>query len=313
MHDGSMARVRLGSNLSTPFELQRGLKQGSVFAPLLFNIFFGAVIKACEHRYGGDPTLPPADTWSLHQACGGPVNSAEPLRRPLGVPFKWTPSARILESFDLMDYQKDGTTRTKTVFEHYRFTNIAFADDLQLLALSESDLQIMMDIFVEVVESFGQEVSLDKSKVMVSEHVPPGGTRSSPRILVHGKQLEVVDCFVYLGSQISWDCSLDGEIKRRCQRMYGSFAKWKHILCNRSITLPARLAIFRSVIVSNGIFGCEVWNPSTKNWKTLETAHFKLLRCVLGPKYRPASWTQLLAVVRKSAQKPQYTRSRQWL
>ena len=62
MHDGSMARVRLGSNLSTPFELQRGLKQGSVFAPLLFNIFFGAVIKACEHRYGGDPTLPPADT-----------------------------------------------------------------------------------------------------------------------------------------------------------------------------------------------------------------------------------------------------------
>ena len=93
-----------------------------------------------------------------------------------------------------MDYQTDGTTRTKTVFQHYRFTNIAFADDLQLLALSEFDLQIMMDIFVEVVESFGQEVSLDKSKVMVSEHVPPGGTRSSPRIVVHGPRRTTGSC-----------------------------------------------------------------------------------------------------------------------
>jgi hypothetical protein len=51
LHVGSWAKVKLksedGSDIfSEVFELLRGLKQGSVFAPLLFNIFFGAIIKA---------------------------------------------------------------------------------------------------------------------------------------------------------------------------------------------------------------------------------------------------------------------------
>jgi hypothetical protein len=44
LHVGAMARVKLGDGVfSDWFELLRGLKQGSVFAPLLFNIFFGAI------------------------------------------------------------------------------------------------------------------------------------------------------------------------------------------------------------------------------------------------------------------------------
>ena len=46
MHDGSNARVREGGAFSEEFSLDMGLKQGSVFAPLLLNIFFGAIIKA---------------------------------------------------------------------------------------------------------------------------------------------------------------------------------------------------------------------------------------------------------------------------
>jgi hypothetical protein len=51
LHVGARAKVRIKSAsgddiFSEVFELLRGLKQGSVFAPLLFNIFFGAIIKA---------------------------------------------------------------------------------------------------------------------------------------------------------------------------------------------------------------------------------------------------------------------------
>jgi hypothetical protein len=51
LHVGAMAKVRLKSDtgediFSEMFELLRGLKQRSVFAPLLFNIFFGAIIRA---------------------------------------------------------------------------------------------------------------------------------------------------------------------------------------------------------------------------------------------------------------------------
>ena len=39
LHVGAQARVREAGQFSEAFPLQMGLKQGSVFAPLLFNIF----------------------------------------------------------------------------------------------------------------------------------------------------------------------------------------------------------------------------------------------------------------------------------
>ena len=57
LHTGAMATIKQGATLSTPFLLQRGLKQGSVFAPLLFNIFLGAVLHSCESQYKLNPAL----------------------------------------------------------------------------------------------------------------------------------------------------------------------------------------------------------------------------------------------------------------
>jgi hypothetical protein len=50
IHDGSMASVGINGGLSEPFALNCGLKQGSVFAPMLFNIFFGAIIGEFHKR-----------------------------------------------------------------------------------------------------------------------------------------------------------------------------------------------------------------------------------------------------------------------
>ena len=47
---GAQARVREAGQFSEAFPLLMGLKQGSVFAPLLFNIFFVAIILAIHHR-----------------------------------------------------------------------------------------------------------------------------------------------------------------------------------------------------------------------------------------------------------------------
>ena len=47
-HEGASAQAQVNGVLSSPFPLQRGLKQGSVLSPILFNIFFGALIRAFE-------------------------------------------------------------------------------------------------------------------------------------------------------------------------------------------------------------------------------------------------------------------------
>ena len=49
-HEGLMASIKIDGILSEPFELKCGLKQGSIIAPLLFNIFFGSAIEIIHNQ-----------------------------------------------------------------------------------------------------------------------------------------------------------------------------------------------------------------------------------------------------------------------
>ena len=54
-HDGMRACVRLNAGrVSKWFEVDQGVRQGCVFAPILFNIFFTAVLNTAEERLLAD-------------------------------------------------------------------------------------------------------------------------------------------------------------------------------------------------------------------------------------------------------------------
>ena len=275
MHTDAYASIKQGGARSKPFLLQRGLKQGSVFAPLLFNIFLGAILNGCEAEY---------------KRGGGGFRPSE-----LGMDIQWRAAARLhVAQPDLMPGMPD--------FLFTKLSYIAYADDLVMMARSAEALQHMMNVFVKVAESFGQEVAVKKTKVMVSERLTTDNPVRTPCVItVHGNVLENVDSFVYLGSSVSWNGSLDTEIKRRVQRMCAAFSRWRGVLENFDIDIKARLMIFQSVIVSNGLYGCEVWNASKDNFDTLEGTHFHLLRRTIGPQVAAASRTQVLEFLQQVA------------
>jgi hypothetical protein len=109
-----------------------------------------------------------------------------------------------------------------------------------LFAVSEEALQKMINIFVEVANTFAQEVSVKKTKVMVVEK---GGEKKIPQITINGTVLEVVDDFVYLGSKESNTGDMSAEVNVRKQRMYAAFNQWSgRILMNKSLSLHLRLS-----------------------------------------------------------------------
>ena len=51
LHDGARGRVRINGQFSEWFNLSIGLRQGAIFSPTLFNIFFGEIIRQMKIRF----------------------------------------------------------------------------------------------------------------------------------------------------------------------------------------------------------------------------------------------------------------------
>ena len=84
------------------------------------------------------------------------------------------------------------------------------ADDCDIVAHSEDELQFFMNHFESAYNSFSLKISLKKTVVMYDP--APGSPFIEPTIFVEDNKLDPVHSFVYLGSALSEKCSLDRDI-----------------------------------------------------------------------------------------------------
>ena len=262
---GSKAYVRVNCILADPFDLECGLKQGSVFAPLLFNIFFGAIIE---------------------------IFQKEVLKNNGGIKLNVS-----TESGTFFSTHNRGK---KYCFDTISLSEILFADDAEIVASSIEMLQEMVSIFAKVAKAYGQQVSVSKTKVLVVyckehiellddlqvRHIGPrmkNGVFFLPHIIVDDSKLEVVHNFKYVGSTESDSADMDTEVTIRKQRMSMAFSSLAgRVFENRSLSLRTKLRVFNSIVVENAIYGCGAWNTTVGHFRDLEMTQFRLLRRILG-------------------------------
>ena len=138
-----------------------------------------------------------------------------------------------------------------------RLTEILFADDMELVAKSASDLQAMLSIFDRIARTFGQLISAKKSKVMV---IKRGQGQERATIMVGEDQLEVVEEFRYLGSFEHKTGSMGCEMSSRKNKMNAAYHGFKHVLLDKRLALRTRLELYNAIVVPNALYGCQVWN-----------------------------------------------------
>ena len=258
-HDGMMARVIENGDVSNPFPVTNGVKKGCVLAPTLFSLLFAEMLSAALSKTSA------------------------------GITIRYRTDGRF---FDLRRLKAHTKVREALV------RDFLFADDCAMAAHSEEDLQCLADCFSAAAKAFGLTISIKKTEVL---HQPaPGTCNPEPVIKIDGTALQTVEDFTYLGSCLTSTGSLDKEICSRLSKASSAFGRLRTRVWEESgITKKTKVAVYRSVVLTSLLYGCETWTCYRRHIKKLDQFHLRCLRRLLGIKWEDRVTNQ--EVLRRAA------------
>ena len=100
-------------------------------------------------------------------------------------------------------------------------------------------------------EKVGLKLNIRKTRTMAS------GPITSWQI--HGKTMETVTDFIFLGSKITADSDCSHEIKKRLFLGRIAMTNLDSILKSRDITLPTKVYLVKFMVFPVVMYGCECW------------------------------------------------------
>ena len=171
--------------------------------------------------------------------------------------------------------------RAKTKTKEVLIRELLFADDAALISHTETGLQQLVSSFANACKEFGLQVSIKKTNIMAQD------TCSVPTITIENENLEVVDCFTYLGSKISSSLSIEDELNSRIGKAAATMAKLsKRVWENTKLTERTKLCVYQACVISTLLYGSESWTTYASHERKLNSFHLRCLRRVLGIKWQ---------------------------
>ena len=160
-------------------------------------------------------------------------------------------------------------------------SNLRFADDIDLIAGSENELQDLTTRLEKASQKLGMEISAEKSKILVTS------TSDNPTtaIVLNGEVLEEVQSFKYLGAIIAKDGCSDTEIKARLGAATAAMSRLKTIWKSNNIHLTTKMKLYKTLVLSILLYGCESWTLTAEMQRKLQAFENKSYRRMLNVTY----------------------------
>ena len=160
--------------------------------------------------------------------------------------------------------------------------NLRFADDIDLMARSEEELQDLTTRLETSANAYGMEISTEKSKILVNSTTPTTPTN----IKMSGETLEEVETFKYLGAVITKEGTSTQEVKIRLAMALSSMSKLVKVWRSHNIRTHTKVRLYKALITSIALYGCEAWTLTAELERRIQAFEMKCLRRILNINYR---------------------------
>ncbi|XP_037876471.1 uncharacterized protein LOC119630619 [Bombyx mori] len=144
-----------------------------------------------------------------------------------------------------------------------KITNMRYADDTTLLAANESEMVALLDRMERISKKMGLSINKSKTKVMVVD-------RSGKLEPTSALDLEIVDNFNYLGSNISNNGSCEKEVRRRIGMTKSAMTQLGKIWRDRSISVKTKTKLVRTLVFSIFSYGAETWSLKSADRRRID-------------------------------------------
>jgi len=243
LHHDTKGAVRAYGRLSEEFPISTGVRQGDVLAPVLFNLFFDAIVAATLKHH------PEAGLKVLYNIGDPLVGSRKKMRHEVVI--------KDLEYADDMVLVSDSMGLLEEILRTLHSTCSGMG-----LSINTKKTKILA-----MCPSSSQTGSQPRPVLLSPDSCP----------------VEVVDHFEYLGSTVAQDCTLDREVNMRISKASYTFRSLCKVLwCQRRLKILTKMRLFKSVVLSTLLYGSETWVPLANHIARLQGFITGCLRVILG-------------------------------
>ena len=150
--------------------------------------------------------------------------------------------------------------------------DLDFADDIALLSSTMNHLQIKTEKLKNNAANVGLKLNAKKCKVLKSNN------RSDKRLRVDQTDVEEVDRFTYLGANVTTDGGSTADLKKRIALASAAYKRLGKIWQATDIGRKTKVSLFKSLVLSVLLYGCETWKLTKGEEKKLDVFQTKCLR-----------------------------------
>uniref|UniRef100_A0A8D8Y198 Craniofacial development protein 2 n=1 Tax=Cacopsylla melanoneura TaxID=428564 RepID=A0A8D8Y198_9HEMI len=170
---------------------------------------------------------------------------------------------------------------------------IRFADDVVLLAEDEESMNQMLEVTYEELSKSKLKINAKKTKYMTIEKAEED---SNTHIKIRGVEIEKVDSFCYLGSEITKENRSLKDVKKRIALAKCAFRKKQNLITNKKLNLETRKKFVKTYVWSVLNYGCETWALDKIEKKKLEAMEMWIWRRVNNTKWTDMKTNQQVLI-----------------